>query len=135
MTEAQAAGPLYQQLVERVLAGRAGLQQIWFDASVLQKYLESDDYQILRTDSAGRLRKARLWTVDFGIVDGTGGAPTLLHLPAESLGARLPAAEREHWGAHAVAPPTSGNFLRMQLHPEACIDDGEIRSWDEELES
>ncbi len=135
MTEVDAAGPLYQQLLERVLGSRAGLQQIWFEALVLDKYRGAEGYQILRTDSAGRLRKARLWSVDFGIVDGEAGAPTLLHLPAESLGARLPAVEREHWQAHAVAPPTSDNFLRMQLHPEACIDDGEIRRWDEDVES
>lgn len=123
---------VYRELLGRILSGRSGLQQIWFEASVLDKYLEADEYQIVRTDSAGRLGKARSWSLDFGIVDGSDDLPTLLHLPAESLGARLPAAEREHWQAHAVALPMSVNFLRMQLHPEACIDDGEIRSWDRE---
>ncbi|MDX1600122.1 MAG: hypothetical protein R3191_01270, partial [Anaerolineales bacterium] len=128
-TEPQTAEGVYRELIGRILSGRSGLQQIWFDASVLTKYMENDDYQVLRTDSAGRLGKRRSWSVDFGIVDGTDDLPTLLHLPAESLGARLPAAEREHWQDHAVALPMSLNYLRMQLHPEACIDDGEIRSW------
>lgn len=133
MSKPRSAEGVYRELLGRILSGRSGLQQIWFDASVLEKYLEADGYQVLRTDSAGRLGKARSWSVDFGIVDSADDLPTLLHLPAESLGARLPAAEREHWQAHAVALPMSLNFLRMQLHPEACIDDGEIRRWQSEV--
>ena len=77
MTEAHTAEGVYRELIGRILSGRSGLQQIWFVASVLGKYLEGDDYQVLRTDSAGRLGKRRSWSVDFGIVDGTDDLPTL----------------------------------------------------------
>lgn len=124
--------PGYKDLLGRILEGRSGLQQVWFDAAVLDKYRGRDDYQLLRTDSAGQLRRSRTWTVDFGIVEDESGRSTLLHLPAESLGARLPAAEREHWQQHAVSLPVSEHFITMQLHPGACIDDGELRTWGDE---
>lgn len=124
--------PGYGGLIGQVLAGRVGLQQVWFKAGVLDKYLATDVYDVLRTDSAGRLRRGRAWALDFGIVEGPAGEPDLLHLSAQDLAGRLPVAESEHWLDHAVGLPTSSNFLMMQLHPEACIDDGEIRRWDRE---
>jgi hypothetical protein len=42
----------------------------------------------------------------------------------------LPAAEGEHWTAHAVIPPASSKFLQMRLSPSSCFDDGEVRPWD-----
>ena len=43
--------------------------------------------------------------------------------------AALAASVREHWAAHVTALPLSENFLRMQLSPGSCFDDGEARTW------
>jgi len=42
----------------------------------------------------------------------------------------LPESEREHWSAHTAPLTTySDMFLRMQLSPGSCFDDGDLRTW------
>jgi hypothetical protein len=46
------------------------------------------------------------------------------------VSSRLPEGERTHWAAHAAgAAELSTNFLRMQLAPGSCFDDGDVRPW------
>jgi len=102
------------------------LLQLAFDASVLDRYRADAAYQVMRTDSAGRLRRQSGWSLDFGIADGD----RIVHASWQALAANLPPAEREHWAAAAaVADALSDNFLRMQLSPMSCFDDGDLRSW------
>ena len=119
--------PTTQELLlhRRVLNGTADLTQVWFRASVLDKYRGGASFKIVRTNTVGRLRGPQ-WTLDFGI----GGADEgLIHLSAGDAATRIPEGEREHWAAHAAALPNSANFLMMQLTRGACIDDGDVRSW------
>jgi hypothetical protein len=101
------------------------LLQLSFDASVLARYRDGGAYQLMRTDSAGRINKPREWSLDLGIApDGT------LHASWGAIAVALPAGDRDHWAAHAVATDSlSENFLRMQMSPSSCFDDGELRSW------
>ena len=39
--------------------------------------------------------------------------------------------ERDHWAEHLVTLATSRNFLTMRLIPGSCIDDGDLRAWDD----
>jgi hypothetical protein len=112
-------------LYRRILNGASELAQLWFAASVLDKYRGSAPYKIQRTDTVGRIRGPQ-WTLDFGIA---GSDDSLLHLSAGDAATRIPEGEREHWAAHAAPPPASANFLMMQLTRGACIDDGDVRSW------
>ena len=103
----------------------ASLVQLFFDAAVINRYRGDSAYQVIRTDTAGRVRKQGGWAIDVGISsDGK-----TVHASWRDVAHVLPAAEREHWADHAVAPPLSENFLRMQLAPGSCFDDGDVRSW------
>jgi hypothetical protein len=101
------------------------LVQISFDAAVIDRYRERADVQVIRTDTAGRIRKEGAWSLDFGIAEGD----RTIHSSWNAIAHQLPDEEREHWAAHAVATAMSENFLRMQLAPGSCFDDGEVRPW------
>lgn len=120
-----AAEPHLALLYSRVLAGNAGLAQVWFHAAVLGKYRTQAGVRVLRSNSAGRVRVQGGWSLDFGITDDD----RLLHASVNDLTQQLPAAERRHWLAHIVGPPVSGTFLTMRLGAGHCIEDGDIRTW------
>jgi hypothetical protein len=102
------------------------LVQLWFDSAVVQRYRERGDFQLIRTDTAGRVRKQGGWSLDVGIADDGS-----VHASWQTLAYGLPEEERAHWAAHAVAAAgVSANFLRMQLSPGSCFDDGELRTWE-----
>jgi hypothetical protein len=112
-----------ETLLRRALAG-ADLLPVFFQAEVLDAYQTEAD-EILRSDTAGRLRRRGSFSLDFGIAPGE----ELIHVALEDLRARLPEKEWPHWLAHAVSLPYSTNFLQMRLRPGSCFDDGEIRPW------
>ncbi|HEY7152927.1 MAG TPA: hypothetical protein VH575_03110 [Gemmataceae bacterium] len=112
-------------LYRRILGGATGLAQLWFDASVLDKYRQIDAYKVIRTDTVGRLRGPQ-WMLDFGIA---GHEDALIHMSVADAASKIPASEREHWATHAAALPASANSLLMQLTRGACIDDGDVRTW------
>ena len=117
----------YLRLVTRraLTQNDPALLQVAFDASVLDRYRESSAYSVIRTDTVGRVKKQGGWTLDFGIAPGE----ATIHAPWQTLTA-LPDVEREHWAAHAAATlELSEMFLKMQLAPSACHDDGEVRAW------
>lgn len=118
------------RLFQRVASGECGLAQIWFRASVLDRYRGLPGCQLVRTNTVGRVRGAD-WRLDFGISgDATAQkSEVLVHICARDLGERIPEAERAHWISHAIALPASVNFLVMQSTRGACIDDGDLRSW------
>lgn len=102
------------------------LLQLAFDAAVLDRYRADAAFQVLRTDTAGRIRKQAGWTLDFGIADSA----AVIHASWQALATQLPETEREHWsGFAAVAASLSDNFIRMQLSPMSCFDDGDLRAW------
>ena len=43
------------------------LVQVFFDAAVIDRYRGDAAYQVIRTDTAGRVRKQRGWALDVGI--------------------------------------------------------------------
>ena len=107
-------------------SGDPGLLQISFSAEVLAKYRESTAYSVIRTDTVARVRKQGAWSFDFGISPGE----TTVHASWRAIETLLPEGEREHWAAHtAPAAGFSDMYLRMQLSPNSCHDDGEVRDW------
>ena len=107
-------------------SGDPALVQLSFDAAVIERYREQAGFQVIRTNTAGRVRKQSGWSIDFGITDDDG----FIHCSWGALAHGLPESEREHWATHAVpAAMLSENFLRMQMAPGSCFDDGEVRSW------
>jgi hypothetical protein len=102
------------------------LLQVGFDVAVLARYRESPAFEVMRTNTVGRVRQQRGWSLDFGISPGE----ATVHASWQALATALPEEERAHWSAH-VAPLTtySDMFLRMQLSPSSCFDDGDLRSW------
>ncbi|MBI2724578.1 MAG: hypothetical protein HYX50_05895 [Chloroflexi bacterium] len=107
-------------------AADPGLLQLSFGAAVLDRYLSTQAYQVMRTDTVGRVRKQGAWTLDFGIAPGE----ATLHASWTALAHALPADERAHWALHAAPlSALSDMFLRMQLSPGSCFDDGPLRSW------
>ena len=102
-----------------------GLAQVWFRSAVLDKYRGASGFRVLRSNSAGRVRVAGGWTLDFGIADDD----RLIHVSAADLAQRLPPAERQHWLEHVVTLPVSGTFLVMRLGAGHCMDDGDVRDW------
>jgi hypothetical protein len=107
-------------------SGEPALLQLGFEAGVLDRYRADAACQVMRTDTVGRVRKQGTWSLDFGIAPGE----AVVHASWTALMNALPDVERAHWSAHA-APLTaySDMFLRMQLSPSSCFDDGELRSW------
>jgi hypothetical protein len=112
-------------LLRRVLGGAPQLVQVWFRATVLDRYRSLAGYRVIRTNTVGRVRGPQ-WLMDFGIA-GEGDA--LIHLSAGDLAETLPEAERAHWALHLQSLPTSANYLMMQATRGACIDDGDVRAW------
>ena len=106
----------------RVLGGAFQLAQLWFDAAVLEKY-RAAGARVMRTRTMGRL-KLPAWTLDFGIA-----AQTLIHVSTGEAQARIPAAERDHWAAHAVTPALSANYVTVQVTHGTCVDDGDLTDW------
>ena len=124
-TDTNEADFVYRVGVKRALAaGDASALQLHFDVAVLQRYLESAGYSIIRTNTVGRVRKQGGWALDFGIAPDEDS----IHAAFGDV-AHLPEDERVHWAANAVAGPASRMFLQMRLQPGACHDDGEVRSW------
>ena len=115
----------------RVLARRSltnrdpALVQLAFEPAVLDRYRGQAAYSVVRTNGAGRVKKQGGWTLDFGIGEGD----ALVHASWAALAQNLPDDEREHWAMHVIALPLSENFLRMQLSPGSCFDDGDLRDW------
>jgi hypothetical protein len=116
----------YLRLVYRRALQRddPSLIQIAFDAAVLDKYRGTEAFSIIRTDTVGRLKKQGGWTLDFGIAPGDAA----VHASWEALSNNLPESERDHWADHATGD-VSEMFVKMQLAPAACHDDGEVRPW------
>ena len=113
-------------LYRRALAGRdPALLQLAFDAAVLDRYRDDAAFSVIRTNTAGRVKKQGGWSVDFGIGEGE----TTVHASWTQVANNLPDGEREHWAAHAAGGALSENFLRMQLSPGSCFDDGDVRAW------
>ncbi|MHB8375373.1 MAG: hypothetical protein ACYDEB_00235 [Dehalococcoidia bacterium] len=119
--------PDYVRLVARrtIVNRDAALLQLAFTAAVLDRYRGQPAYQVIRTDTAGRVKKQGGWSLDFGIAEE--GAR--VHASWGQLTQNLPDEEREHWAAHLIDLPLSENFLRMQLAPGSCFDDGDVRTW------
>ena len=106
--------------------GDPGLLQVSFGVAVLDKYREANAYSVIRTDTVARVRKRGAWSFDFGISPGE----ATVHASWSALMTLLPEDEREYW-AEQAAPATafSDMYLRMQLSPNSCHDDGEVRDW------
>jgi hypothetical protein len=117
---------LYLRLLyRRVFASQdPSLAQISFDASLLDRYRGHAGYTLVRTNSAGRIKREGAWSIDLGIAEDS-----TLHASLRDLMNNLPEAEREHWADHVVALPMSSSFVQMQLQPSSCFDDGELRPW------
>ncbi|MBM2826840.1 MAG: hypothetical protein HW403_904 [Dehalococcoidia bacterium] len=113
---------VYKKLLE---SGDSNLVQLWFDATVLDKYRGVSSFSIIRTDTIGRISRERTWSLDFGIAPDE----TLIHLSLSDLLQRLPESEREHWAGHIVTHPVSILFLQTRVAPTSCIDDGDLRQW------
>ena len=106
-------------------AGDPSLLQISFDPALLDRYRGAPGFQLIRTETAGRIRKQGGWSIDLGIAeDGS------VHASWKAIVEYLPEDEREHWAMHAIALAVSDNFVRMQMAPASCFDDGELRSWE-----
>jgi hypothetical protein len=114
-------------LYRRALASRdPALVQLTFDAAVLERYRGNAAVRVIRTNTAGRVKKQGGWSLDFGIGEGD----ATVHASWTQVANNLPDAEREHWATHAATGAgMSENFLRMQLSPGSCFDDGDLRDW------
>ena len=117
--------PDLRPLFARVLGGDLAATPLWFDLAVLHAYCDRPGWRLVRTNTVGRVKSADGWSLDFGIVDGD----KLIHAAVGDLSQRLPASERHHWIDHLVAQPASRNFILMRLGAAACIDDGDLRDW------
>ena len=116
----------------RLIARRAltsndpALLQVGFEATVLDRYRESSAFQVMRTETVGRVKKQGGWTLDFGIAPGDAA----IHASWQALTLALPDDDRAHWASCTAAQyEPSEMFLRMQLSPNSCFDDGELRPW------
>lgn len=109
-----------------LLAADPSLVQLHFGATVIDRYLGAPGFQIIRTNSAGRIRKQGGWAIDFGIPEDE----RTIHASWQALAHALPEDERAHWAQHVTeAAGISANFMRMQLSPGSCFDDGDLRDW------
>lgn len=104
----------------------AEMAQITFRAAVLDKYLQSGEARVTRTNTVGRVKGAS-WTLDFGIAPDE----SRVHVPLAALKTRLPEKELAHWLSFVDDSHFSQNFLKMQS-AHSCIDDGGYREWGEE---
>jgi len=110
-------------LMKRAVVERRDIIPVWFEEKVLEKYREGP-YQVVRTNSAGRLKLEGVFSLDFGI-PGEGG---VIHASLEAV-ARLPEKERSHFLDHLIVLPLSVPFLQMQFAPGSCFDDGDSRPY------
>jgi hypothetical protein len=119
--------PFYAAAVRRALAsGDPSLLQVSFDAAVLERYRGAPGFTLMRTNTVGRIKKQGGWSLDVGITSN--GAA--IHASWGALSMTLPDAERDHWAAHAVGGvDLCEMFLKMQLSPGSCFDDGDLRDW------
>ncbi len=116
---------IYRVVVRRALAGDDPTHlQAHFSVEVLDRYCDALDVTVVRTDTVGRVSRKGSWNLDFGIAP----AEETVHISVGEL-MHLPAAEKEHWAAHALTLPPSKMFLQMRLSPGSCFDDGELRYW------
>lgn len=113
---------LYQRAI---VGGRPGSLPLWVAPEVLERYVGQAGVQMVRTDSAGRLKVPGLFALEFGIPPG--GGP--LQVSVESM-QRLPQEHLKHFLDHLVAPQMNVRFCQMQLQPGSCFDDGEIRPYE-----
>jgi hypothetical protein len=121
------SNPYVALLYRRVFSAQdPALAQLSFAVAVLERYRGQANYSLIRTDSAGRLKREGGWAIDFGISDDE----TTVHASMQDLLQALPEAEREHWAMHIATLPMSRTFLQMRLSPGSCIDDGEVRDWE-----
>jgi hypothetical protein len=101
------------------------LLQLGFQVGVLDRYRGVDAYKVIRTDTVGRVSKQGGWALDFGI--GPGDAQ--VHVSWAAF-AGVPEDERTHWAMHAASlAALSEMYLRMQVSPGSCFDDGDVRPW------
>lgn len=122
---AEETSPWIRVLYSRVFtSGDPALVQVRFLASVLDRYREQG-LEIKRTDTAGRVKKAGGWSLDFGIGEGD----ATIHANLGDLLRNLPEQELQHWAVEVAQPDLSENFIRMRLHPGSCFDDGDLRDW------
>jgi len=123
MSDGQPLSSVYTKALFRMaLTETPSLLPVWFDRRVLDAYREDSAYQLVRTNSAGRLKLEGSFSIDFGIPDEEGP----IHVAAEAL-LRLPARERARWLPHLVTLPLSVAFCQMQMAPGSCFDDGDTR--------
>ena len=101
------------------------LAPVFLTFQVLKKYRELSGYSLVRTNTIGRLRRERSWSIDFGISD----PDETIHVTLDDLMYRLPESERAHWIEHIVTPTLSENFVKAKLAPVSCIDDGDLRAF------
>jgi hypothetical protein len=115
------------QLYKRAFSSQEpGLVQLSFDAAVIDRYRSAPGFELMRTETIGRIKRQGGWTIDVGIAEDENTVHACLH----DIMYTLPEADREHWAQHVVAlPPMSRFFLQARLAPGGCIDDGEVREW------
>ncbi len=79
----------------------------------------------MRTNTVGRVRRPTVghWISVSSTATGS------IHAAVGDLSQRLPTSERQHWIDHLVVQPASRNFILMRLGAAACIDDGDLRDW------
>ena len=106
--------------------GSPEMAQVVFLVTVLDRYVESADARVTRTNTVGRVKGAS-WTLDFGIAPDE----QTVHVPLSALKTRLPEKELAHWLSFADDSRFSQNYLKMQMS-HSCIDDGGYREWGEE---
>jgi len=107
------------------VASQPELALVVFDISVLQPYIARGE--VKRTDSVGRVKTAN-WSLDFGIAPDE----QTIHVPIGQFVQKVPEREREAWLQGTDSARFSENFLKM-LSSHACIDDGPLRLWGEEV--
>jgi len=107
------------------VAAQPELALVVFDIAVLHPYIARGE--VKRTDSVGRVKTAN-WSLDFGIAPDE----QTIHIPIGQFVQKVPERERESWLQGADAARFSENFLKM-LSSHACIDDGPLRLWGEEV--
>lgn len=124
MSDVKAATPtemFLKALLKRAVVDHQAILPLWFEATLLEKYREHP-YQVMRTNSAGRLKLEGVFTLDFGIPK----TPGVIHASLEAV-SRLPEKERSHFLDHLLVLPLSLPFLQMQFAPGSCFDDGDSR--------
>ena len=94
---------------------------------MLDRYRESSAYQVMRTDTVGRVKKQGGWSIDFGIAPGERDDPRIVAGADDCAAGRRAGALGVACGAAQFEP--SEMFLRMQLSPGSCFDDGDLRDW------